>query len=254
MSGVGDRLLGELLEFSHDAKDGRALSAFTLERLQSLTPWDGAICACLPYRSDADAAIIRHPDPARLTASFRHYVENQPRMRRELQRVRAAERMSRGAILDSDIFSSGERERLVFYDEIGRPLRIVNLLAARVMFRGRPLARLILMRSGRSRPFGARDVERILPLLPAIGVAHAALQSCARAPSSSKVALSPRERQIAELVAAGYRNPDIAAVLGTSRNTVRNQLAALFERLSVTNRAELVALLARSGGGAARSR
>jgi DNA-binding CsgD family transcriptional regulator len=52
-------------------------------------------------------------------------------------------------------------------------------------------------------------------------------------------ALTPRERQIAGQVARGLRNRDIAAFLGTSANTVRNQLASIFEKLELSSRAEL---------------
>jgi DNA-binding CsgD family transcriptional regulator len=245
VTGVVARLLAELVEFSHDAKDAAALTGFTLERLRTVVRWDGAIFACLPCR--VGHAVVRRSrrlDGIDLESAFRHYVENLARMRREVNRVRAAERAGARALLDTDLFGERERERLFFYREIGRPIRLVNMLIAPITFRGRPIARMLLTRNGASRPFVARDVERVQPLLPAIGVAHAALAACRR--TRNDVALTARERQIADLVAAGYRNEDIATVLGTSRNTVRNQLAMLFDKLGVTNRAELASVLARS--------
>jgi DNA-binding NarL/FixJ family response regulator len=56
-------------------------------------------------------------------------------------------------------------------------------------------------------------------------------------------ALTQRQRAIADLVCRGLTNPEIASVLGISRNTVRNQLAVTFRRLGVSTRAELVAVL-----------
>jgi DNA-binding NarL/FixJ family response regulator len=44
----------------------------------------------------------------------------------------------------------------------------------------------------------------------------------------------------------GYTNPEIARVLGTSPNTVRNQVSSLLAKVGATNRAELVGLTVRS--------
>lgn len=58
-------------------------------------------------------------------------------------------------------------------------------------------------------------------------------------------ALSPRERQVADLVAKGLRNRDIAAALGISEGTVKIHLYRVYERLGVSSRTEL-AILART--------
>jgi len=60
-------------------------------------------------------------------------------------------------------------------------------------------------------------------------------------------ALTPRERQVAAHVARGFSNRNIAAILGTSPNTVHNQVAAIFTKLGVGNRTALAWLLL--GGG-----
>jgi DNA-binding CsgD family transcriptional regulator len=52
--------------------------------------------------------------------------------------------------------------------------------------------------------------------------------------------VTARERELCELLALGYQNREIAAALGTSPHTVRNQLARLFDKVDVTTRAELV--------------
>lgn len=48
-----------------------------------------------------------------------------------------------------------------------------------------------------------------------------------------------REVDILKLVAAGNSNKQIARELGSSPNTVRNQIHALFRKAEVTNRTEL---------------
>jgi pimeloyl-ACP methyl ester carboxylesterase/DNA-binding CsgD family transcriptional regulator len=59
--------------------------------------------------------------------------------------------------------------------------------------------------------------------------------------------LSPRQREILELMARGRDNLQIAAALGLSEKTVRNQVSAIFDRLAVEHRTQAV-LLARDAG------
>ncbi len=54
------------------------------------------------------------------------------------------------------------------------------------------------------------------------------------------VALSPRQRDVADLAARGLSNPEIADVLAISENTVKKRLKEVFLRIGVTNRTELV--------------
>ncbi len=59
--------------------------------------------------------------------------------------------------------------------------------------------------------------------------------------------LTPREREILALVAAGSSNKSIARSLRISPNTVKFHMTTLFEKLGVTTRAEAIAAAARSG-------
>jgi two-component system nitrate/nitrite response regulator NarL len=51
--------------------------------------------------------------------------------------------------------------------------------------------------------------------------------------------LTGRERQIADGVAKGLSNRDIAASLGITEQTVKNHLTAIFNKLQVTSRLQL---------------
>jgi pimeloyl-ACP methyl ester carboxylesterase/DNA-binding CsgD family transcriptional regulator len=53
-------------------------------------------------------------------------------------------------------------------------------------------------------------------------------------------ALTPRQREILVLLMDGLGNADIAAKLGISDKTVRNQLSALFDKLGVWTRAQAI--------------
>jgi DNA-binding CsgD family transcriptional regulator len=58
--------------------------------------------------------------------------------------------------------------------------------------------------------------------------------------------LSPRQREILALVAAGRTSKEIASALGISESTVNWHLANVFVRLGASSRAEAVALAIRA--------
>jgi DNA-binding CsgD family transcriptional regulator len=53
--------------------------------------------------------------------------------------------------------------------------------------------------------------------------------------------LTPAEREVAAMVVGGMSNRAIAAARGTSENTVANQLKAIYKKVGVASRIELVA-------------
>jgi ATP/maltotriose-dependent transcriptional regulator MalT len=79
-----------------------------------------------------------------------------------------------------------------------------------------------LRRLGRRRPRRIRDIAR----------------------GSGSGALSAREREVAELVAAGQRNRDVAAALFVSEKTVETHLARIYDKLGVHSRAALATIIA----------
>lgn len=62
-----------------------------------------------------------------------------------------------------------------------------------------------------------------------------------------KVSLSPREREILQLIAEGRTNIEIAELLGISRETVKTMLYRAFTKLRVKRRSEAVAEAQRLG-------
>jgi two-component system nitrate/nitrite response regulator NarP len=63
--------------------------------------------------------------------------------------------------------------------------------------------------------------------------------SHARERALSTPSLTPRERDLVDLVRQGLRNRDIAAELGVTEGTVKVYLHGIFEKLGVDNRTEL---------------
>ena len=66
-------------------------------------------------------------------------------------------------------------------------------------------------------------------------------------PVGPRIVLSPREKEIARMVAKGHPNKVIAAVLEMSPWTVCTHLRRLFAKLGVSSRAAMVARLAEEG-------
>ena len=60
--------------------------------------------------------------------------------------------------------------------------------------------------------------------------------------------LSPRQREILALVAAGRTSKEIAGQLGISESTVNWHISNVFERLGASSRAEAVAVAMREVG------
>jgi DNA-binding CsgD family transcriptional regulator len=69
------------------------------------------------------------------------------------------------------------------------------------------------------------------------------LSRSAHAPSRPLIGLTPREREVARMVAGGYANKTIARVLDISAWTVGTHLRRIFLKLDVSSRAAMVARL-----------
>lgn len=75
------------------------------------------------------------------------------------------------------------------------------------------------------------------------------LGSTDSSPDPRFAALTPRERELLELIAQGRDNAQIAAVMGLTDKTVRNHITSVFAKLEVENRAQAIVLARTSGYG-----
>lgn len=66
--------------------------------------------------------------------------------------------------------------------------------------------------------------------------------------------LTPRERDVVELLARGLDNLQIAAHLSLSEKSVRNRVSAIFDKLAVENRAQAIVKAREAGFGVAKPR
>jgi pimeloyl-ACP methyl ester carboxylesterase/DNA-binding CsgD family transcriptional regulator len=89
-------------------------------------------------------------------------------------------------------------------------------------------------------PGWRRWCDEVLAFLPGSRQQHA---------QQAFAGLSPRQREILELLAQGRDNAQIAATLDLSEKTVRNQVSAIFDKLGVDNRARAIVLSREAGLG-----
>ena len=161
-----------------------------------------------------------------------------------------AKTVDRGAYIDTEVFTPRERDRLRVYAELLRPVGITGQLVALVRRGEDVLGVLHLNRRGASRPFVASDREEVEAALPVVALLHRAIAP--RTGTSEPLRrivgkLTPRQLDIALLVAEGYQNAQVAARLGLGDQTVRNQMSNIFARIGVYSRAELALLCERAG-------
>lgn len=203
------------------------------------------------------AAFVLGPEVGRHGASIvgkdqatiryvRLFAANHERFQADLARGQVA--IDRhGAYLDHDVYSLRDRSTLAFFSEIVRPQRITSQIIARPAFRGRVQGALHIERIGRGTRLSLRELERVQAMLPLLTLAHAAVAappaaSLSAATEDRLANLTAREREVAQLVARGLRNREIATLLGISPHTVHNQLARIYEKTGTAGRVELTVL------------
>ncbi|MFO0551088.1 MAG: helix-turn-helix transcriptional regulator [Polyangiaceae bacterium] len=155
-------------------------------------------------------------------------------------------------ILDIEALSTARRDRLALYREFVRPEGIKVFMTA-VWSDALGVSGVTIARTGRTARFGDRDVSTLAGFLPMMRLADGYVGAVERGPASNTLQmwgdtfdLTSRERAVSELVGRGMTNREIATLLGTSPNTVRNQLAVIFRKAHVSTRAELAFSLAQA--------
>jgi DNA-binding CsgD family transcriptional regulator len=177
---------------------------------------------------------------------FAQHVRTPHRYAPTLEALSRAALRTGGACVDVNVLSTHLRSRSLFYREVMAPQRIQSQIYAAARVRDRLVWTLFLCRHGRGRPLGEDVAAALSRVLPMLGAAQIAVEWADAAHHLDH--LSPREREIAALVARGMRTSEIAAIFGTSPNTVRNQIVRIFAKAGVTTRAELAGLAAAAAG------
>jgi DNA-binding CsgD family transcriptional regulator len=215
----------------------RAAAATTLDEmrgevLDTLRPIVGFDCGIVWRPADPEARIDGFD-----RRIWERYHEREAAYAEDIGAIAGAACTLDGVTRDAVALTGAQRRRSAFMAEIIRPAGSASFLTAVMRLRGQVVA---MMQLGRAPGFDFTEkaAQSLRELLPIITLAEAAHPS----PLFSRpLGLTRRERELLGYLVKGFTNREIALACGTSRHTVRNQLAGLFRKADVSTRSELVA-------------
>jgi DNA-binding CsgD family transcriptional regulator len=223
-----------LLDAARTAPGFGAWQAAVFEAMEEVG-YDVAFVKVMPPVCGFASRGFEQPLLDRMRARWPHY-------RRELLPLSLASQRE-GLVTDNDVLGPG-RQRLAYYRDIVQAQRGTSSLLAHLSIGNRTVGALLLGRTGGL--FKAADLSRVRQWLTPLSLGAAAMAWHASPAQDRRIAeVSPREGEVLRLVQLGYTNPEIARALGTSPNTVRNQVSSLLQKLDASTRAELVGLTLR---------
>lgn len=97
------------------------------------------------------------------------------------------------------------------------------------------------------KPFAPQELVAAVEAGLASSAARAAAEEKRLGARSRLAGLTPREREVADLLAAGLRNAEIGSRLGAREKTIKVHRARLLKKLGLRSPAELVTLLIEAG-------
>lgn len=152
----------------------------------------------------------------------------------------------------SDLVPTRRLLQAAYYTDMMRPGDARYVMTLIVRDQGAVVGALSLVRDARAEDFTAQERALAQTLAPVLELAHAvAIERSGRAmppprqaglAAGALASLTPRERQVMQLVVQGHPNKTIARLLDASPWTVKNHLRAIFDKAQVTNRTALCAL------------
>lgn len=134
----------------------------------------------------------------------------------------------------------------IIYREYAKRLEIEHYMTVPLFARGGLAGTMHLCRRPNDIPFTGDDAQIAAVLSGIVSVNLATLPRSGERPTYP---LTRRELEIAQLVMAGKNNLEVARALGIARETVKQTLRRVYEKLEVRGRAEMAAVLARLGLG-----
>jgi DNA-binding CsgD family transcriptional regulator len=242
-----DRAISDMAEIALQAQ---SLQEFRTQIADGLCRWIGAEMVTLSASRDGVRLDVTNTagDAPLLLDRLPHYNS-------EFARDELGWMMERKTIVDDEVIRLGRRAQMAMYGEYLQPRGVKTIICYTWWDQGR-LHCVSLARTGHVRPLQRKDAEvldRLAPMLVVGDRLHD--QAGRRAPAAVDVwaqeqGLTGGERRVMDLVVRGLTNGEIGAVLGSSCNTVRNQLSSVFRKLGVSTRTELVFVLSNVEQGA----
>ncbi|MEM9906447.1 MAG: LuxR C-terminal-related transcriptional regulator [Cyanobacteria bacterium P01_D01_bin.44] len=119
-----------------------------------------------------------------------------------------------------------------------------HIMTGPMVGRGQLVGTVHLARVGDTLEFNQLDLARLGAICTHLSTRLAELRQIAlKEPNPNLARLTPREIQIANLVAQGLTNADIGKELWITQNSVKQALKRMFRKLNVSARTEMVAKL-----------
>lgn len=119
-----------------------------------------------------------------------------------------------------------------------------HVMTGPIVFQGKLVGTLNFTRDKNSPPFDTNDLADLSALCIHLSSKLATLHTNSKTlKSSTTCPLTAREIEIAQLVAQGLTNAEIASKLWITQNSVKQALKRMFRKLDVSARAEMVAKL-----------
>lgn len=232
--------IGEIVELAQSRPSRRAFRQGVLEVLEGRLGFEGAMMEQLDPRLPLVDCGYLGVDPRLIETARAGWAAC---YQAEIAPLLAIADGGGGVVVDSQVFGLRDRAQRRYYAEVSEPMHVYHMMWVLLRLRGRVVASMAFGRPRGSSPFSAEQTSLLRALAPTLALADRSFE--APPPPPPAAGLSAREREIASLVGLGYTNREIAAALGTSANTVRNQLVTVFRKAEVTTRAELAGLFGR---------
>lgn len=232
------KVAGDLLDLTASATCPVALRASVAAVIHSLI--------------DCDSVGIHTSTPGHLFQSTQTGFSREPfthngwRYLLEHPREATAIAATRGFIRVSELLDASTMDRLACYREFFG-LNGLNRAVSRCWLVNEHL--FIVNACRRGADFRPREIHMLESIFPQLAVSVRMCEVLARETDAKLSSmcdgyrLSPRQREIAQLIIRGMRNTEIGVLTGLKPNTVRNYIADLYRRTHVSNRSELTFLL-----------
>jgi len=232
-------LVAEFASIVMETQEPSVVWPAMLMRLQDAIDFDaGYIAASWGSATEGRGAVAEHDEPSLKRNLGRYLAEISPA---EIAQY------TDHARVHHDIWSPSRQQELAVFREVLFPTGMQHMIVRVSMQQGNVAGFNLERRT--PAPFTPRElmlVDVVAPFLHIVEVLTLRGQEEGGLDELvEKHNLTGRERELVGLAARGLQNNEIALLADISPNTVRNTLAKVFEKVDVTNRAELTYLVSR---------
>lgn len=132
----------------------------------------------------------------------------------------------------------------LIYQHVFSRYDIEHLAIAPLLGDGRLIGKIYFTRSQNTPPFTQDNLIQLSALSTHLSVCLAKVTGQQKIIESPLVeCLTPREQQIANLIAEGLKTAELSRELGITQNSVKQAIKRMFAKLQVSTRAEMIAKL-----------